>query len=220
MYIYTNLQNNKDMATIKSDSPLSGASGRLGNVVTYTMNGVQVIRSLPFTKKRKATKLQRAHLESFKMQHLIAKSLKVPIIQRIWNRFSYEGGMNGYNRFIQINRPAYGASGEIEFPELFVISQGTLIPARDLTVTHQDHHLQFAWTPGDRSPNCSGTDRLNIALLSNRSSIRIIETGIFREAGQASIELPANMVGMVEGYVFWSSLQDRNFSPSIYWVCK
>jgi len=40
------------MVTIKSNNPMLGASCRLGNVVTYELNGVQVIRALPYTKKR------------------------------------------------------------------------------------------------------------------------------------------------------------------------
>ena len=208
------------MATIKSNSPLFGASGRLGSVITYELNGVQVIRSLPYTKKRKPTDLQQAHRESFKIQHRIAKSLKLQIIQRIWDRFSYQGGMNGYNRFIQINRSAYGPSGDIEFPELMVISQGKLNPAKDFTVTYDGKNLQFTWTPGNQNLHCSGTDQLNIALLSYRSSLEVIETNISRETGQATIPFTVNKNEIPEGYVFWSSANDTDFSPSLYWICR
>jgi len=208
------------MATIKSNSPLFGASGRLGNVITYELNGVQVIRALPYTKKRKPTDLQQAHQESFKIQHRIAKSLKLQIIQRIWDRFSYQGGMNGYNRFIQINRPAYGPSGDIEFPELMVVSQGKLNPAKNFTVTYDGKNLQFTWTPGNQNLHCSGTDQLNIALLSYRSSLEVIETNISRETGQATIPFTVNKNEIPRGYVFWSSTNDKDFSPSIYWICR
>jgi len=208
------------MATIKSNSPLFGASGRLGSVITYELNGVQVIRALPYTKKRKTTDLQQAHRESFQIQHRIAKSLKVKIIQRIWDRFSYQGGMNGYNRFIQINRPVYGPSGDIEFPELMVVSQGKLNPAKDFVVTYDGNNLQFTWTPGNQNLHSSDTDKLNVVLLNSRCFLTVFETGISRKEGQAVLPFSASANENPVGYVFWSSANDKDFSPSIYWISR
>jgi hypothetical protein len=208
------------MAIIKQGSPLQGASGRLGNVVTYELNGVQVIRSLPGTTKRKPTNRQSAHRESFAIQHKIARSLKWNIIYRIWNQFSYKGGMNAYNRFIQVNRQAYGSKGYIDFPELMIVSQGNLSPVNNLKVSLEGDHLLFQWTTGVRSRINSDSDQLNVVLLHSRSSLQVIETATQCKAGQTIIPLSGAIKENPEGYVFWSSIDNRSFSPSVYWRCS
>ncbi len=104
------------MTTIKFNSPLFGVSGRLGSVVTYELNGVQVIRSLPYNKKRKLTLLQQAQRKSFKIQYRIAKSLKLQIIQRVWDRFSCQGGMNGYTALFKSTGQPMGNQEKLSFP--------------------------------------------------------------------------------------------------------
>lgn len=208
------------MATVKQGGLLKGATGRLGNLVTYELNGVQVIRALPGTRKRKPTALQEIHRRSFKIQHRIAQSLRWKIINRIWNQFSYKGGMNAYNRFIQINRQVYGPTGSMDFPELMVLSQGNVSPAIDFKTSQEGNNLVLQWTPGNTNRYTSDADRLNIVLLHSRSSLEVIETGVERRAGQALVPFPGDTKETPEGYVFWSSSDNRNFSPSIYWRCS
>lgn len=208
------------MAIVKSNSPLIGVSGRFGDVVTYQLNGTQVVRSRPYFPKRKPSPLQQQHRQSFEIQHRMAQSVKVTIINRIWKRLSYQGGMNAYNCFIQANRAAYGPSGRIEFPELMVISQGKLIPARNLSVIRQGEALLFRWTADNVPLHSLASDRLNIVLLTNQGAFRVIETGVTRETGQAIIPFSGNENEVAEGFVFWSSFNDKEFSPSLYWVGK
>lgn len=217
-YIYAYHQFLIHMATIKKGSPLQGASGRLGNVVTYELNGVQVIRSLPYAKKRKPTDSQQEHRTSFKIQHRNAKSLKRSIIDRIWSRLTYQGGMNAYNRFIQINRQAYGQSGTIQFPELMVLSQGELNQVQAFTARRDGNNVTFQWTIDTNTRYAHNSDLLNIVLLRNRNSLDVIKPTVRREAGQATIPFDGNDAEIPEGYVFWSSANDQDFSPSIYWI--
>lgn len=219
-YIYAYHQFLIHMATIKQGSPLQGASGRLGNVVTYELNGVQVIRSLPYTKKRKPTDSQQKHRTSFKIQHRNAKSLKHSIIDRIWSRLAYQGGMNAYNRFIQVNRQAYGQSGTIEFPELMMLSQGELSQVHTFKAHREGNKVMFHWASGSETQHARNNDVLNIVLIQNRSSLDVIKTDVRREEGQATIPFAGNDTEIPMGYVFWSSANDQDFSPSIYWVCS
>jgi len=207
------------MATIKHGSPLIGASGRLGNVVTYELNGVQVVRSLPFTKKRKPTKLQESHRQSFQMLHLLAQGVKSQIINRIWKKSSYQGGMNAYNSFLKANRGAFGQSDHVEFPELMVISQGRLNPVYNVSVASEDDQLLFTWLPGETGVCASGTDRLNLVFLIDRSMLIVMETAITRETGSTKVPNLINGRNITEGYLFWSSANDKEFSPSMYWHC-
>jgi hypothetical protein len=133
-------------ARILPGSILTGAIGRIGNLVTYNLRGTQVVRTLPDTsKKRKRSPLQKQHIFSFKMQHVMARSVK----KRLWSHLSFRGGANPYNQFIKRNRAAYGGRDCIKFPELMVISEGSLLPADEFRVRKEEETLKFSWDIGE-----------------------------------------------------------------------
>lgn len=209
------------MAKILPGNILIGVSGRIGNLVTYNLNGTQVIRTLPETfKKRKSSSLQKQHLISFKIQHAMAKSVKKTIIDRIWSHLSFQGGMNPYNQFIKRNRAAYGGTDNIVFPELMVISDGNLLPAAGFTVHREGEILTFSWDSNQTGKLASPADKLNIVILAYRCSLNMMAVEACRSDGTISFALPDKIIGDVEGYVFWSSQNEENFSPSMFWVCR
>ncbi len=101
-----------------------------------------------------------------------------------------------------------------------IISQGKLNPAKDFAITHDGKNLQFTWTPDTQSLHSSSTDQLNVVLLNLRSSLSVFETGISRKEGLAVIPFSTSANEILEGYVFWSEANDKDFSPSLYWVCR
>lgn len=205
------------MARLSSGSPLKGARGRIGNIVTYELNGVQVVRSLPSRgRKKKTSELQKLHLNSFKIQHGIARSLKHNIIDRIWSKMQFKGGMNAYNQFIKANRAAYGQSASITFPELFALSQGNLHPALNFKVSVEANTLVFDWENRASGRYASESDRLNLYLLESRRNLCSIEVSAIRQDGKAAIKIPV-VNRCIEGYAFWSSHDGQDFSPSVYW---
>ena len=125
--------------------------------------------------------------------------------------------MNAYNRFIQVNRQAYGPDGSIEFPELMVMSVGNLMQVQAFAAHREGDQVTFQWATGQGARKASPGDLLNIVLLLNKSSFEVIETGIRRDAGQATIPFAMNDAAIPEGYVFWSAVNDKDFSPSVYW---
>ncbi|MDP4184833.1 MAG: hypothetical protein Q8862_06675, partial [Bacteroidota bacterium] len=60
-------------------------------------------------------------------------------------------------------------------------------------------------------------DRLNMVFLYNEKELKVIKTDVFRSAGLARIAIPVPDLTQQEGYVFWSSFDDKRFSPSVYW---
>ena len=209
------------MARILSGSILTGASGRIGDLVTYNLRGTQVVRTLPETsKKRKRSPLQQQHISSFKTQHATARSVKKTIIDRIWSHLSFSGGANPYNQFIKRNRAAYGGTDHIKFPELMVISDGNLLPASEFTVQWEESMLKLSWGIGETGKYSALTDRLNIVILTFRSSLTMMDTEVRRAQKNADINFSSGSAGPVEGFVFWSSENDEHFSPSLYWICR
>ncbi len=209
------------MAKILPGSILAGASGRIGNLVTYNLKGTQVVRALPETsKKRKASPLQEQHIKSFKIQHAIAKSVKKTIIDKIWSHLPLTGGMNPYNQFIKRNRVAYGGSDHIAFPELMVISDGNLLPAFGFTAKKEGDVVKFTWSCNEPGKFASPSDKLNIMIMAFRSSLNMVDIEANRGDENAALSLAPGSAAVTEGFAFWSSENKESFSPSIYWICQ
>ncbi|HEY4785997.1 MAG TPA: hypothetical protein VIH57_08105 [Bacteroidales bacterium] len=209
------------MARILPGSALTGSKGRIGDLVTYDLNGIQVVRTLPdISKKKSSSRLQNQHLRSFKVQHAIARSIKKTIIDRIWTHLPLSGGMNPYNQFLKRNRVAYGDTEYIEFPELMMLSDGSLLPAKRFIARKEGENLVFSWENNPSGKPEQLNNRLNIVILEYRSSLRIIDTDARRSDGQAPVAFFRGGNSLAEGYAFWSSENEDSFSPSVYWVCR
>lgn len=205
------------MARYQKKVPLIGASGSIGNLITYDLNGVQVVRRKPSGfKKREISESEENHRISFKEQHRFAKSVKKQIIDRIWTHVPVTGGLNAYNLFIKTNTQAFGGMDTIVLPELLILSRGDLSPALNLTVLKEDKNLRFTWSDKCDEKYSMADDRLNIAVLINRNELLFIQVDAVRSNGSVSFQYPDDPE-FTEGYVFWSSKDDERFSPSLYW---
>jgi hypothetical protein len=207
------------MARIISKNHLNGASGRIGNTVTYMLNGIQVVRSLPGQgKKYKPSALQEQHLHAFKKQHLFARSVKHSVIDRIWSKEEMPQGLNPYNYFLKSNRAAFANTEKIMHPSLLRLSTGKLLPAENMVFACEEHLLQIQWNSSQAGFFAGITDRLNVVLLINRESILFLEVKAVRGNGAATIRLPDTIKDdKIEGFLFWADEQDNAFSPSVYW---
>ena len=60
---------------------LQGLSGRLGNVVGYTWNGVQCVRSRPTMVRNPRTAAQQAHRDQFRQEVQLAAQMRYALIK-------------------------------------------------------------------------------------------------------------------------------------------
>ncbi len=195
-------------------------TGLIGNIDVYLLNGQTVMRARPKHSKRPLSDDRKRHLSSFQAQKKFAHEAIIPLIRRIWNKIPQTGGMNGYNLFIKTNSRAFNDSDRIVFPEFVSVSEGILCPATDFGTTRSGAQLQFSWGTPEFHHLCYDSDQLNIAFLVNKSSLQLINTRVERKTGKAAINFPEVINTPVDGYAFWSSSDDRLFSPSIYWHCE
>ena len=208
------------MAIIPPSSPLYKIRGTVGNITVYERDGVVIARSLPSpNKRRKASPLQKLHLNSFQAQHALAKSIKRILIDRVWAKEKLTGGMTPYSYFIKCNRAAFGRTDHIAFPELMEISHGQLLPAPGFSAYRDNDMLNFKWDSSMTGWLAAPSDRLNIMVLINRKDLLTLDISASRSDGVTSISL-SNIPETAEGFVFWSSSNDETFSPSIYWTCS
>jgi len=208
------------MARIPSNNLFGSASGRIGNLVFYTSNGIQIVRALPKPReKAKLSALQKLHINSFKAQYAFARSIKQNIIDRIWGQVTMPAGLNPYNYFIKFNKEAFGKFDHIEFPQLMTLSTGKLLPVENLKVGFANNKLSLNWICKENYVYASYQDRLIIAILTDKRNIQIFENGFIRSDEKAELELNELNTDMVEGFIFWVSPNNNFFSRSDYWRC-
>ncbi len=209
------------MAKLPSNSPLAGVSGRIGDVVTYVSNGITIVRALPKRRNdHKSSILQQQHLNSFKAKHDFARSIKQSIIDRIWKQVAIPVGMNPYNYFIKSNNDAFGKTDHVEFPQLMILSAGKLLPVENLKLEVANNMLLLSWTSKLINVYASANDRLIIALLSDKKNLHLFNTRSIRSEEKAELELGELNTDIIEGYIFWSSSNDKVFSRSEYWCYR
>lgn len=205
------------MARLDSNNALSGARGRVGNLVAYEVNGKQVVRSRPSRpRKVKASALQQEHINSFAAQHAFAKELKQQVIDPVWGLAQMPAGMNPYNLFIKTNRNAFGKSTHVQFPELVTLSVGELLPAENLTMSVVDSKLKLSWVNNANGAYAFGSDKLHVVLLVGRQSVVYVDCSATRADELALIDVGTWAAAAVEGYVYWSTDKFLVYSPSVY----
>ena len=208
------------MAKLPSNSPLSGASGRIGGLVTYMSNGIQIVRTLPESiKKHKPSALQQLHISSFKAQHTFARSIKKSIIDRVWSHLTIPVGMNPYNYFIKCNSNAFGKTDHIEFPQLLTLSSGKLLPVDNLKLEVAINKLFLSWTSRLNHTYANANDKLTIAVLYDQKTLHVFDTLYTRSDEKAELELGELNFELTEGFIFWASPSENVFSRSDYWRC-
>jgi hypothetical protein len=209
------------MAKYTSKNSMTGLSGIVGNAVFYVSNGMQLVRIRPTqNKSRKLSELQKAHIGSFKAQHAFARSIKHGIIDRIWSQLDIPAGMNPYNYFIKSNSDAFGKTALIQFPQLIILSMGKLLPVENLKAELANNQLFLKWKYNNDSAYASATDKLNIAILINKTELKFLENNFIRSDEKAELNLDNSETEIIEGFVFWSSQENDAFSRSEYWACS
>jgi len=209
------------MAKLPSSSPLSGASGRIGGLVTYKLNGIQIIRTLPESgKKRKPSLLQQLHISSFKAQHAFARSIKQSIVDRVWSHLTIPVGMNPYNYFIKCNSDAFGKTDHVEFPQLLTLSSGKLLPVDNLKVEAVNNKLLLSWTSRLDYTYANANDKLTVAILINQKTLYVFDTMFTRSDEKAELEMGELNFELTEGFIFWTSPSNNVFSRSDYWSLR
>jgi len=205
------------MAKISSDNPLIGASGKIGNLVTYTLNGEQIIRKSPSRpRKFKASTLQQQHFNTFAAQHDFAKNIKKDIIDPIWSLEPMPVGLNPYNYFIKCNRNAFGKSYHIEFPELMVLSLGKLLPVEELSFSLHENSVQLSWNNTNLNNYANADDKLHLVLLIDKQCILFIDNDTTRADGKFEFDVSKLTGSVVEGFIYWSTAKYLMYSPSVY----
>lgn len=190
-------------------------SGLISNVCVYEVDGVQVMRTKPGFKRKKA-EWQLKNQQVFAERVAWVKKVKYTLLNRVWKYVHFSVGGNSFNHFLKINNPAFGNTGRVMFPELLVVSEGKIRLVLNFRVERTGSQLLFSWTLNDDLYSRE-SDFMNIVFLKDDGGLEVQKTTACRSDCKALLTVPASALNQSEGYVFWSSIDDRAFSRSLYW---
>lgn len=117
------------MGIIDPSSPLFGASGKIGNVVLYTVGGKTYFRSVPVRKKYEASEAVQAQHGRLAGAQTMYKSVKRGMLKEVFHAEARRLGVrSGYNLFTGRNMRAFGAGEYVDY-SLLVLSVGGIAVA-------------------------------------------------------------------------------------------
>lgn len=170
---------------------IDGLSGKIGPVVIYMRNGVQVVRSLPTPNDPKSEK-QLAHRMKFKLVNQGLSPLNIAI------KLGYLNRKNAYRSLVG---KAYNEAIEGEYPH-FKLNYGKIqlaegnvqLPQNIWAVMGEDQQsILFQWDnrPTKQNNWCRNSDRVNIVYMNESlKKVHLKSGAACRDNGRLSLQLP------------------------------
>jgi len=191
-------------------------SGRIGNVVFYTRNGVNYVRAAPDRKKDSWSPQQLLHRQRFSKASYLWSQLKKTKVAPIWNLAAER--MNGYACFIKANMPAYALDGSIIDSMMIKISTGKLHLPMDMEAARESAGSAVIAVSWKNDPNMKGkrlTDELMAVSVNDGHYSALTSTGLLRSAKSGTFTLPVWPADATHVYLFFASEDGLDYTESV-----
>lgn len=196
---------------------LGGFSGKVGNVVGSSWNGVDYIRTLAKSMKNPKTQKQLSQ----RMKFTMILNFVNEVIEFIQIGFRNAGkGQTPYSEAMSYNLQnaitGEYPNFEIDYSKI-VLSKGNLYAPNEVSVTAENGSLRFSWSTRVRPK--SSPDDVVMLLAYNVDRLEAeydVKAGI-RETGSATLDLPSEWDGeQVEAYLVFTSTENKKVSKTRY----
>ena len=188
---------------------LQGLSGRLGNVVGYTWNGVQCVRSRPTMVRNPRTAAQQAHRDQFRQEVQLAAQMRYALIKGL-GMAAKENRMTPQNLFMRLNREAFGwGDGHLSVDyERLVLSTGPVSPVVfETPVLDDDNVLTVSFKKHRPGGGGGGFDNVFVFVYNTEMQQGYLAAPALRREGRVSFVLPD---WMMDGELqLWGFVQDE-----------
>lgn len=186
--------------------------GKVGFMVSYMLNGQQVVRSMPDRPKRKPTPLALINQTRMKVSSQFLRPLKHILefgYQYIAPKGSRVGTFQAAQSYVFKNALDYHEDGmPYVNPEKVLVFRGPLAPPQNLTVSRDGNVLNFSWLVSDNSI-------LVLLAYSEDSGLTLFnEHGPKAEAGNFSWDTKVNEPAHI--YASYYHMIGNKLSDSVY----
>jgi hypothetical protein len=199
-----------------------GVSGKLGNTVSYMVNGRNVIRMVGRSSKP-PTDLQLANRQAMRVICAVLKAAN-PFVRLGFEAAASAARIYPQNKAVSVNKPA-ALKGvypniEVDYPKL-VLSMGTLSGLDVLDVVLDAGAVSISWAPVLEGPD--GNDRVMAFVYFPELTDPVIDkacvvlSGTRRSAGMERIPVPPALLNeRMEVYIAMRCAEGLNVSDSQY----
>jgi len=194
---------------------LGGISGKVGDKVYYQMNGKTYVRSLPKSRQKPVSPLQKLQQERFLCIVRFCKKFKYSVIPLIWN--GIEKSYSGYSLFMKTNSPAFGKDGELMDPQRIQLSAGKLYHPYGFTARRKVGEpavVEVSWQKDAHLGGVPLWDELLAISTDNDQYSDVQVTGITRGSLGGSFTLPSLKAPATHLYLFFASEDRKQYSGS------
>ena len=191
-------------------------SGRIGNVVFYTRNGVNYVRAAPDRKKDSWSPQQLLHRQRFGKASYLWSQLKKTKVAPIWNLAAER--MNGYACFIKANMPAFALNGSIIDHGMLKISTGKLHLPMELEVSRESTESSAITVSWKNDPNLKGKrleDELMAVCSADGHYSSMTSTGLLRSSLGGFFIVPVWPSNAKYVYLFFASQDRLEYTASV-----
>lgn len=193
----------------------TGIVGKLGNTVFYQYKGKNCMRSLPVRNNNNWTPKQQQNNRRFAAMVHFSQLFKYEVIPQIWNQASKS--LNGPQLFIRTNKQAFDAEGQLTDPALVQVSTGKLHLPLGIRLSQQAEDprlVDVRWLPDFGGGDMAQWDELLVIAHGQGAYSPIQATGIRRGTNAGRFELPEMKGTITHLYLFFCSLDKRQYSES------
>jgi hypothetical protein len=203
-----------------NNGPFSSFNGKIGNLVSYTLKGKNVVRTIGSLTKP-PTPAQLAN----QMRMAVVNAFLKPITSFINSGFEFEVAgttKNPYNEAVSYNKK-HALQGD--YPEISIdyskalVSMGELSPALNAAIAIVPEGLEFTWDLYPAAPSRSKTDRTMLLLFfPDQAEAIYILSGAQRKERRDVVELSAEYLNRrIEAYIAFVAADRKSVSDSV-WV--
>ncbi|MCM1031789.1 MAG: hypothetical protein NC410_10180 [Oscillibacter sp.] len=208
------------MGILDPSSPLYGASGRVGDLVLYQVDGKTYFRRHP--RKVGKTASEKRILQQKRMvgAQTLFLSVKKCILYEALNAAAREQHVrSGYHLFLKRNIRAFGENDVIDYSLLSLSEGSRQFPHHFHLEEGQGKQVLLSWEMQPELSTRQENDRLKVAAVFPDEPYRIVilpGVDALRKDKQASFLLPVEGSGQAHLYCFFADEAGKTFSPDRY----
>lgn len=206
---------------IAKDGILGGFSGKVGNIVGLTLNGVPIMRAAPKASQKPPTEKQRLQRLKFSLAIEFTKPF-LEITQQFFNQSAFSGERR--NLLISYTLQNVIQLQDDEFTLLwnkFLVSSGDLSGFHHLDVTLQDESLHLTWQDNSSQGFAQPNDEVHLLFVSeNLEQVDFLENIAHRTSTQVTVSLPDWTVEHSAHFYIFMSNTARNQSCTSFYLGK
>lgn len=208
------------MGTLDSSSFMHGASGKVGNIILYKVDGKTYFRQCPEHPDNPRSPKQILQRRRMICAQTIFKSVKKCLLYDVLNKAaSLQKRRSGYHLFLKLNTNAFSEDEFIDY-SLLTFAQGSLqLPFNFRLAGSGPSQAELEWTNNKEQTTAKGSDRLLVAAVFPDEPFRVVllpGINAMRRDEHALIPLDETVKGEIQLYCFFASSDLQSFSDDRY----